>query len=401
MNQYRISRRRFLRQSALGTALGASTMCAGPGVAHAAPAKFRGLYFNPQVCKNPSLPFLFCYPECRETVRSILRELPVLTGVNLLDVFVAIAYSLKNPSQAPQPGEPLSAWANTAYLDNVATFIDDCHDCGIAVEIDLASNLWIPYSADPQHQIGNSKYWPKPSETPWKESAFWYCETIQYIEQKAKHPENIALWSMMGNHALGTAEPCLWGDDANPAILAGTEQCVKYVWPRFRAAGQRPKAPPFVFPIFANAGAWRGKAPEARLRGVRNLKRWIVDELAMPPDYWPMTTYPFCDPAPDGAYYLRQIVEILGKENAGKIISTDFKAIGIGFADEIITAGGRPSQEMLQWHFKQCADYGFAGWWIWAYQDTAQDRTGIRTLEGAWKPELVKALADQAARSNL
>ena len=136
------------------------------------------------------------------------------------------------------------------------------------------------------------------------------------------------MWGMMGHYQLGTAEPDLWGNDLNPAILVYTEQFVKRVWPVFRSVGKRPKAAPYVFPIFSNCTYWMAKSPEQRLSGVSNLKKWIVDDLALPPDYWPMTTYPFCDPQPDGVFYLRRIVEILGKERASRILSTDFKGPG-------------------------------------------------------------------------
>ncbi|MCX5758051.1 MAG: hypothetical protein NTU83_06020, partial [Candidatus Hydrogenedentes bacterium] len=244
------------------------------------------------------------------------------------------------------------------------------------------------------HQIGNSGYWPMPGETPWNESGMWYRETIEYIESHAKHPENIALWSMMGNYELGASEPCLWDREDNPAIVASTEQFVKRVWPVFRAAGKRPKAPPFVFPIFSNNAYWMQKTPEMRLSGFRNLKKWVVDDLSMPPDYWVMSTYPFCDPAPDGFSYLKRIVEILGPENASKIISTDLKGPGHDddLRDCIISIKDRPGSEVFQWHFQKCAEYGFAGWWIWAYQDTPTSKSGIREVTGAWKTDLIHVI---------
>jgi hypothetical protein len=53
---------------------------------------------------------------------------------------------------------------------------------------------------------------------------------------------------------------------------------------------------------------------------------------------------------------------------------------------------------MLEWHYRKCAEYGFAGWWIWAYQDTPTDHSGIRDIHGNWKPELVESIKEQAAR---
>ena len=205
----------------------------------------------------------------------------------------------------------------------MAVFVDDCHDAGISVEFDLVDNRWIPYRVDSEHHIGRpgGSGWPVADDTPWNESATWYREVINYVESQAQHPENIAMWSMMGHYQHGTAEPDLWGNDLNPAILAYTEQFVKRVWPVFRSAGKRPKAAPYVLPIFSNCAYWMAKTPEQRLSGVSNLKKWIVDDLALPPDYWPMTTYPFCDPAPDGFFYLRKIVEILGKGRTPRAFS--------------------------------------------------------------------------------
>lgn len=363
----------------------------------------RGVFFNPQVNqgKFPDFPWLLLYPQCRSEVRTHLKELAVTTGINFVSIFVNIAHSLKRPSQSPQAGQPLTAWANTTYWDNVAAFIDDCHTAGVAVEIDLACNMWVPPSVEPRHQIANSGNWPMPSESPWIESALWYRETINYIEGRTKHPEQIALWCMMGNYEFGEAEPCLWDRDDNPALAAGTEKFVKYVWPIFRSAGKRPKAPPIMLPIFSNNPYWMTRPPKARLSGFANLKKWIVDDLAQPPDYWVMTTYPFCDPAPDGFSYLRAIIEILGPANASRIISTDLKGPGHDqeLRDSIISPDGKSGAEMLQWHFQKSAEYGFAGWWVWAYEDTPTANTGIRNRVGDWKRDLVPVIQQPAANS--
>ena len=129
-----------------------------------------------------------------------------------------------------------------------------------------------------------------------------------------------------------------------------------------------------------------------------NLKTWLVDDLRLPPDYWPMTTYPFCDPAPDGVYYLRRIVEIIGVENALRIVSTDFKGPGHEFemGDCIVTTQGHSGADVFDWHFQKCKEYGFAGWWIWAYQDTPGEKTGIREVDGRWKQDLLKTITSQA-----
>jgi hypothetical protein len=356
------------------------------------PLNLRGVFFNPQPRDDPDFPWLLFYPDCRAAVRAEIAGLVEATGVNMVTVYVLIAYSLNRPSDAIQSEQPFSDWANTAYLDNVALFVDDCNAVGLSVELDLASNLWVPYSADAKRQIGHSEHWPMPDETPWDEAAAWYCGVIKYVERKATHPENIALWVMTGNYQLGAAEPCLWPDDTNPEILEGTERLVKYVWPRFRATGKRPKAAPYTFPIFSNAPYWMKKSPEERMAGLINLKKWLVDDLALPPDYWPISAYPLCDPAPDGVHYLRRIVEILGPEQASRILYTDLKAIGIDFSDTILSTEGRSSAELLAWHFQKFDDYEFAGWWIWEFRDTAHAQDGIRDKMGAWKEAVVKVM---------
>ncbi len=371
---------------------------------------FRGVHFNPLIQHKPDAesidlagyPWLCLYPEVREQVCNAIDELVRVAGINLVDVYVAIPYSLKIPSQAPQEGRALTEWANTSYLDNVAAFVDDCYKRGVSVELDLACNMWIPYSTDPSHQIANTGHWPMPDETPWNESALWYRETIRYIEGRVKHPEGIAMWCMTGNYEIGQAEPCLWEREDNPSILSSTEEFVKRVWPVFWAAGTRPKAAPFLLPILSNEPYWMAKPPEARLSGFTNLKKWLLDDLGLPPDYWPMSTWPCSDPASDGVYYIRKIVEILGRENASRILSTDF--VGPGHDAQrksaIISTDGYSGPEIFEWQFKKCMEYGFAGWWIWAYQDTPDDtpwnRTGIRDLDGKWKTELVQAIKKQS-----
>ena len=125
--------------------------------------------------------------------------------------------------------------------------------------------------------------------------------------------------------------------------------------------------------------------------------------MALPPDYWLMTSYPYCDPAPDGVYYLRRIVELLGRENASHLLVTDLK--GPGHAEElresIISGEGHSGRDMLEWHFQKCAEYGFAGWWIYSYQDqeASTQRTGLRCLDGTWKSELLQSVQQQALRA--
>jgi hypothetical protein len=356
--------------------------------------RFRGVFFNPKVTTgDPSYSWLSFYPQHRAQVRTALRELVSEAGINLVDIFVSIPYSLKTPAQTPPIDKPFGEWANLAYLDNAAAFVDDCYAAGVSVELDLVSNMWIPYSVDPKHQIANSGYWPMPGETPWNPSSTWYREAIQYIEAHAVHPEAIGLWCMMGNYELGSAEPCLWERNDNPAILTQTEQFLKRVWPVFRAAGKRPKAPPILLPIFSTNSYWSVKSPRARLSAFSNLKQWVVDDLALPPDYWVMTSYPFCDPAPDGFRYLQEIVKILGPGSASRLLSTDLKGPGhADVADCIMSIHGCSGPDLLKWHLEKCAQYGFAGWWIWAYQDTPTDRSGIRDLDGNWKTNLTPVL---------
>lgn len=369
---------------------------------------FRGFFFNPNIRHDgmDGYPWPVFDPygkEYRAKIRTALRELAIEANINLIDVFIPIPFTLAHPPKAPRADQPLSQWANIAYLNNVAVFVDDCHDAGISVAFDLADNRWIPYSVDSKHHIGRpgGKSWPVADESPWDESATWYREIINYVESRAKHPESIAMWGMMGNYQWGTAEPCLWNCDYNPAIESNTEEFVKRVWPVFRSAGKRPKATPIMLPMFSNGSYWAAKTPETRLSAFTNLKKWIVDDLALPPDYWVMTTYPYCDPAPDGVHYLRRIVEILGKNNASRIISTDFK--GPGHDEErkgtIVGAGGHSGRDLLEWHFRKCAEYGFAGWWIYSYQDqeVSNQRTGLRSLDGQWKSDLVQAIRQQAS----
>ena len=360
-------------------------------------APFRGVYFNPQVKPaDPHYSWLAFYPEHRAIVRETLRQLRTETRINLVDVFVSIPYSLKSPAQTPPTDRPFREWANLSYLDNVAAFVEDCAAAGLTVELDLASNMWIPYSVDPKHQIANSGHWPMPGETPWRPSAEWYRGTITYVEAHTAHPEAIAFWCMMGNYEFGTAEPCLWDRDDNPAVLRHTEQFVKQVWPVFRAAGQRPKAPPIMLPIFSTNAYWTARSPRARLSAFSNLKRWIVDDLHLPPDYWVMTSYPFCDPAPDGFHYLKAVTEILGPGSTARLVATDLKGPGHNdVADSLVAPGRPPGPEALKWQVQKFADYGLAGWWIWAYQDTPTDPSGLRDLQGAWKVEALSALGLQ------
>ncbi|MBI2422669.1 MAG: hypothetical protein HYV27_07555 [Candidatus Hydrogenedentes bacterium] len=354
---------------------------------------FRGAHLNERL-DGSETPWLVDYAAHRARIRGILDGLVKGAGVNLVDIFVSIPYTLKEPSRAPDPALPLAAWGNTAYLDRVAAFVDDCAAAGVQVEIDLASNLWMPASIDSAQQIAQSGHWPKPDETPWDEAAHWYRGCIEYVEARAAHPEAIALWCMMGNHALGTAEPRLWDlAPGTPEALA-TETFVKHVWPVFRAAGKRPKAPPVLLPILSSAPYWTAKTPGERLSAFSNMKRWIVDDLKLAPDYWVMSTYPWCDPAQDDFHYLRRIVEILGSDQAGRILSTDLKGPGHEreWVTSIIAPQGRSGVDALAWQVEQSRAYGFAGWWVWAWQDSGEAAWGMTDKDGTWKHERLRAL---------
>ena len=363
----------------------------------AAPERLQGVHFNPVSETPPGTGhWLADYHFIRERVKGELAELVQETGINFLDVMVLIPTTLGAKATAPSDHAPdVREWANMTTLDNLVAFLDDCDRVGISVEIDLACNLWVPYSVDTPNHIGNSEWWPKPDDTPWTEAAVWYEQIIRYVESAVDRPESIALWSMMGNYQFGGAEPVTWDWPERPEVATWTERFVKEVWPRFRRAARRPVGSPIVLPILADDAYWNAKSPEMRLSSARNLKRWLVDDLGMPPDYWVMTTYPCCDPATDGFTYLRETVRILGPENASRIISTDLKGAGHQIAPCIADKSGLSDADVLRWHFAKVTEYGFGGWWIWSYQDSKTEPTGLRDLQWQWKPELVQAVRER------
>ena len=57
-----------------------------------------------------------------------------------------------------------------------------------------------------------------------------------------------------------------------------------------------------------------------------------------------------------------------------------------------MSIAGHTGSHLLRWHFQKCAHYGFAGWWIWAYQDTPTDHSGISDLDGNWGTNLTEVL---------
>ncbi len=365
----------------------------------AVPEKLQGVHFNPV---SPSPPgtghWLADYHLIRERVRKEVTDLVAETGVNFLDVMVIIPTTLREKATAPSDdATDVREWANIQTLDNLVAFLDDCHRLGVRVEVDLACNLWIPYRIDTAHHIGQSEWWPKPDDTPWTEAAVWYEQILRYVEGAVAAPESIALWTMMGNYQFGGAEPVTWDWPEQPEVLVYTERFVKEVWPRFRRAARRPVGSPIMLPILADTPYWNVKTPAQRLSSFSNLKRWLVDDLHMPPDYWVMSTYPCCDPATDGFHYLREIVRILGPENAGRIISTDFKGAGHDTSTCIVDKSTLSDADVLRWHFAKITEYGFGGWWIWSYQDSANEATGLRDLQGRWKPDLVDTVRQRTS----
>ena len=230
---------------------------------------WRGVYFNPQVA---GAPWLLRYDAHRAMVQRALCELNEEAGINLVDVQVLIPHSLRVPAQGNRVGERVEEWANTTFLDNIARFVDDCHAAGIAVELDLVDNRWLPATVDPDAHIGKpgNPWWPQPDATPWDEAAEWYATVIRHVETRAAHPEAIAMWCPIGNYQVGAAEPVVWDNAARPEIGQYTEQFIKAVWPVFRATGKRPKAAPILFPIFAaddRLGSSTGSPISSRRRG--------------------------------------------------------------------------------------------------------------------------------------
>ncbi len=392
-----------MMDSVLFFAVGTLVLAAGATVAAPAPAaaaeRLFGVHFNPQSASPPGTGhWLLDYPLIRERVQRELAELVQETGANFLDVMVLIPFTLRDKATPPtDAARDVSEWANLTTLANLVDFLDCCHRLGVSVEIDLATNQWLPYRIDTARHIGQSEWWPKPDDTPWSEAAVWYEQIIRHVEAAVADPASIACWTMMGNYQLGGAEPVTWDWPEQPEVMAFTERFVKEVWPRFRAAAKRPVGSPIMLPILADSEYWRRQTPEMRLSSVRNLKRWLVDDLRLPPDYWVMSTYPCCDPATDGVHYLREIVRILGPENAHRIISTDFKGEGHTLTSCIVDKAGLPGAEVLQWHFGKVTEHGFGGWWVWSYQDGEREATGLRDRQGRWKPELVRAVRQQTA----
>ena len=259
--------------------------------AHA--GQWRGVFFNPHVphaaMAGYPWPVFKPYRDAyRQQIRAALHQLADETHLNFIALFIPIPLRLAHPPQGPRRTSRIAEWADMTYLDHVALFIDDCMRPDCRSELDLArqSGGAVQRRFGAAHRTPGNPVGPVADDTPWTKAATWYREVIEYVESRTQYPERIAMWCMMGNYQLGTAEPCLWNTDANPAILAHTREFVRSVWPVFRAAGSRPKAAPIMLPIFSNTEYWMRRTPEERLSALSNLKRWIVDELAQAPDYW-------------------------------------------------------------------------------------------------------------------
>ena len=78
-----------------------------------------------------------------------------------------------------------------------------------------------------------------------------------------------------------------------------------------------------------------------------------------------------------------------------RIISTDLKGAGHDLNACIVDKSGLSDADVLRWHFGKVTEYGFGGWWIWCYQDTEGQPTGLRDLEGRWKSELIDAIRER------
>jgi len=360
----------------------------------------RGTYFNPKV--STGLPWLDYYHLHKNDVNKELSDLVDKTGINFIDIQVVVPATLKTRKVPPSdPNASISTWANMNTMKNLVVFLDYCYSKNVSVEIDLSNNMWIPYAIETKLHIANDKWWPVPDNDPWTESIIWYTQIIEYVEENVKDKRAIALWDMSGNYHWGGGESVLWDTPENPKIKQYTERFVKKVWPHFYKAGERPKGSPIMLPILVEN--WWSKNPKDRLSAFYNLKKWLVYDLKMPPDYWVMTTYVKSDPATDGYYYLKNIVRILGAENAHKIISTDFKGPGHEHDDPpgtIIDRSDLTGSEMFQWNFNKAKEYKFAGWWWWSYRDGADPygvpaKWGIRDDNDNWREDLVKVIAQQ------
>lgn len=386
------------RSLLLGLALGAVCASAAASDLHRARADaLQGVHFNPTSASPPGTGhWLADYQLIRGRVNQELADLVRETGLNFLDIIVLMPTTLREKATPPSSrASGVAEWANMATLDNLVAFLDDCRQHGLVVEIDLATNMWIPLSVDTASHIGHSEWWPEPDGDPWTEAAVWYEQIIRYVEDRVAAPDTIAYWTMMGNHQLGGAEPVTWDWPEQPEVAAYTERFVHEVWPKFRQAAKRPVGSPIMLPILADTPYWNAKPPESRLSSVSNVRRWLVDDLAMPPDYWVITSYPCCDPATDGYYYLRAIIEILGSESASRIISTDLKATGALGGPCIVDRSALTDADALRWHFAKVTEYGLGGWWVWSYQDSADEPTGLRDLSGLWRHDRVAVLRER------
>ena len=366
----------------------------------------KGAYFS--IYHEEKFPFEAPYGGAyRNAVIGALNKMKK-AGLNYLMWFIPIPRTVRKPYKGNAAGQPFEEWANFTFLDNLVALLDDCYDLGICVELDLADNRWIPFSIRPQEHIGKPDgLWPVAGEEPWKDSIEWYTAIIDYVEKSVRNVETIAMWCMTGNFQLGGSEPVVWDGEGQPDIVNASERYVKECWPLFRATGKRPKGSPYMMPIFVNGGYWVGppergkfiedtywadKTPTCRLSSFSNIKKWLADDLNIPPDYWMMSSYAYCDPARDGVNYMKEITGILG--GTAPIITTDLKCVP-GHEYELINSlVYRPDMnftDMMRWHLEKCEEYGFAGWWIWALQDSEDHPWGVIDKNGVIRQEFMDA----------
>jgi hypothetical protein len=217
-------------------------------------SRLRGFFFNPWI--NDQVrgeAWLKNYHQHREAVDRELRELVDKTGINFIDIQVLIPHTLAEPKTPPADrAAAIDEWADMQFMENLVDFLDLCRTSSVQVEVDLANNMWVPFSVDTQNHIANSRWWPEPDDTPWTESVVWYTQIIEYVERHVHNPDAIALWCMFGNYQFGGAEPVLWTSTTKPLLNRYTERFVKNAWPKFCKAGKRPKGAPILLPILSD-----------------------------------------------------------------------------------------------------------------------------------------------------
>ena len=92
----------------------------------------------------------------KNEVNKELSDLVDKTGINFIDMQVLIPWTLKMEGVPPSdPNASMTTWANMRTMNNLVDFLDYCYSKNVSVEVDLATNMWIPYTVDTnQHIIG-------------------------------------------------------------------------------------------------------------------------------------------------------------------------------------------------------------------------------------------------------